>query len=187
MSEFTPAVEDLRATVVEVERYVGRSGWDRSPRLFALAGSAELAATEPRTAAALRMHADHTGALTPVEQDIAHEAGGFEELLQRIEFPPQVHGAVAVLERVTLPADAESQAPDDPAYAPEFALEHPQRQDVRVAVGVLRSGVAHCVVRVRSHDDDAAVLQGPDMAPGLVALLHETLEPGGATTDEGVR
>lgn len=188
--------EGLRRVVREVEQYVGRSGWDQPPRLFALAPTKELAAAEPELAVQLGLRVADAGPLTPVEQEIDHEAGRFEDLVERIEFPAQVHGALAVVERVVLPPGAEQQVPDDAAHAAAFAAEHPQRTDVRMAVGVLRSGTAHCALRMRSHDEDTAVLQGPDLVPGLAAALHETLEgqprrarPDGddVTDDEGDR
>jgi hypothetical protein len=60
--------------------------------------------------------------------------------------------------------------------AAAFAAEHPDREEVRIAVGVLRSGQAHCVLRMRSHDDDQAVIHGTDVVPGLVQALRETLD-----------
>ena len=42
-------------------------------------------------------------------------------------------------------------------------------------VGALRGGQTHCVVRLRSHDSDDALIHGPDLVPGLVRALHETL------------
>jgi hypothetical protein len=48
---------------------------------------------------------------------------------------------------------------------------------VRIAAGVLRGGEVHCVLRMRSHDDDNSLLHGPDLVPGLVAALRGTLEP----------
>jgi hypothetical protein len=56
-----------------------------------------------------------------------------------------------------------------------FAAEHPDREDVRIAVGVLRSGEAHCVLRMRSHDDEDALIHGSDVVPHLVQALRETL------------
>ena len=43
-----------------------------------------------------------------------------------------------------------------------------------MAVGVLRSGESWCVLRSRSHDDDASVYQGEHLVPGLVEALTAT-------------
>ena len=42
--------EALAAALIEVERHVGRSGWDQPARLFALVPTAELIAAEPSLA-----------------------------------------------------------------------------------------------------------------------------------------
>jgi hypothetical protein len=80
-----------------------------------------------------------------------------------------------VVERLVLPPDVEEAVPDDPTEAAEFAAAHEQKQDVRIAVGVLRTGESHCVLRMREHDSDDALLHGPDVVPGLVSALRETL------------
>jgi hypothetical protein len=96
-------------------------------------------------------------------------------MLGRITWPETVAGALAVVERVVLPPGAEEEIPDDEGDASSYASEHPEREDVRIAVGVLRSGHSHCVLRLRSHDDDQAVIHGPDVVPALVDALRETL------------
>lgn len=166
----------LRSVVAEVERYASASGWDSPSRLFALVRTAELAAAEPALAAELGIPDDAAELYTPVEQELEERSGSLEELLGRITWPEAVEGALAVVERVVLPPEAEDDVPDDPGAAAEYAAGHDASQDVRIAVGVLRSGEAHCVLRMRSHDSDDAVLHGPDVVPGLVLALRETLE-----------
>lgn len=165
----------LRIAVVEVERHASDAGWDQPSRLYALVPTVELAAAEPELAAELGI-SDGTGErFTPVEQELDEYSGTLEELLGGIAWPESVAGALAVVERVVLPPEAEDAVPDDVDEASSFAAEHPDREDVRIAVGVLRGGLAHCVVRLRSHDDDNAVIHGPDVVPGLVEALRETL------------
>ena len=41
---------------------------------------------------------------------------------------------------------------------------------------MLRAGEAHCVLRLRSHDDEEHLVHGADLVPGLVSALRETLE-----------
>ncbi len=166
----------LRMAVVEVERHTSAEGWDQPPRLFALVVTTELAVAEPELAAELGV-SDGTGSFyTPVEQELEDPLDSLEELLGRITWPDTVAGALAVVESVVLPPDAEQQIPDDPEGAAAFAAEHPAREEVRIAVGTLRSGQTHCVVRMRAHDSDDALLHGADMAPGVVSALRETLE-----------
>lgn len=167
----------LRTAVVEVERYAGESGWDQPARLFALVRTSELAAAEPELAAEIGVRDGTATLFTPVEQELDEHPDTLEELLGRIMWPDSVDGALAVVERLVLPPDAEEAVPDDPTEAAEFAAAHEGRQDVRIAAGVLRSGEAHCALRMRSHDSDDALLHGPAVVPGLVSALRETLAP----------
>ena len=52
-----------------------------------------------------------------------------------------------------------------------------------MVAGATRHGATYCVLRFRSHDDDAAVVGGTDLVPGLLALVRETLAEDGA--DDG--
>lgn len=166
----------LRMAVVEVERHASESGWDQAARLFALVRSADLAIAEPELAAELGISTAAGVPFTPVEQELDDRAGSLEDLLGRIAWPETVDGAMAVVERVVLPPEAEEAVPDDPMAAAHFAAHHDAREEVRIAAGVLRSGEAHVVLRMRSHDSDDALLHGPDLVPGLVRALRETLE-----------
>ncbi len=165
----------LRMAVVEAERHTSAEGWDQPGRLFALVVTGELAAAEPDLAVELGISDGTANAFTPVEQELSDPAESLEELLGRITWPDTVAGAMAVVERVVLPPEADVEVPDDPETASAFAAEHPSREDVRIAVGVLRSGETHSVVRMRSHDSDDALLHGADMVPNLVGVLRETL------------
>lgn len=171
----------LRIAVVEVEAQASDSGWDQPSRLFALVRTAELAAAEPELAAELGLHDNSSQLLTAVEQELDQETGQhtglLEEMLARITWPEAVEGALAVVERVVLPPEVEAQVPDDPDAATQFAIGHDRREDVRIAAGVLRTGESHCVLRLRSHDSDEALVHGHDVVPGLVEALRETLEP----------
>jgi len=173
--ELSEAALGLRMAVVEVEKYVSDEGWDQAGRLFALVPTHELAQAEPQLAAELGISTASAPPLTPVEQELEAPAGALEEVLERISWPETVAGALAVLERVVLPPEIEDDLPEDADAAAAYAAEHPDREDVRIAVAVLRSGETHCVVRMRAHDDDDALLHGTDMVPSLVLALRETL------------
>jgi hypothetical protein len=165
----------LQAAVVEVEQHASGSGWDQPARLFALVPTVELAAAEPALAAQLGITTGTHPPLTPVEQELDDLPQSLEELLMGIVWPDAVVGALAVLERVVLPPEAEAAVPSDPEEAARFAAEHAEREDVRIAVGVLRSGESHCVVRMRSHDRDDELIHGAAVVPDLVEVLRETL------------
>ncbi len=174
-AELSESALGLRRAVVEAEGHASEAGWDQPGRLFALVLTAELAEAEPELAAELGASDGTASLFTLVEQELEDQAESLEELLGRISWPETVAGTLAVVERVVLPPEVEDDVPDDPEAAAQFAAEHPQREDVRIAVAVLRTGETHCVVRMRAHDSDDALLHGTDIVPTLVLALRETL------------
>ncbi len=175
-----PATARLADAVREIERHVATAGWDAPVRVFALVGTARALAVEPALAVQLapevvaqaRTDPHH---LTSIEQDGLPRADSLEHLLTLLSWPATIDGAAVVVERVVLPSAAEEAMPADPDEALTYLMNHPDRQDVRLAVGVLRSGESWCAVRTRAADDDAAVAGGPDLVPGLVAAVGATL------------
>ncbi|WP_159808354.1 PPA1309 family protein [Cellulomonas citrea] len=171
----------LADAVREVERHVAAAGWDAPVRVFALVRTAAALAAEPALAdqldAAVLEGARHQPwHLTSVEQEGLPAAVDLEQLLASLAWPPTVDGVALTVERVVLPPAAEEGLPADPAAAQAALLDHPDRQDVRMAVGVLRTGHAWCAVRTRANDVDDQVLQGSDLVPGLVEALRATLD-----------
>lgn len=177
----TRARRALADAVREIEHHVAAAGWDAPVRVFALVRTQAALAAEPGLAdqldpevlAAARADDQH---LTSVEQEGLPSADDLEQLLGGLTWPPTVDGAAVTVERVVLPPGAEDDLPADPDAALAALLAHPQRQDVRLAVAVLRDGPAWCAVRTRAHDSDDAVGQGPDLVPGLVEAVRATLE-----------
>lgn len=175
----SPAQAALAAAVVEIERHVATGGWDGPVRVFALVRTADALDAEPALAGQLPPEVlvaattdpEH---LTSVEQEGLPAADDLEQLLGSIAWPPAVHGAAVTVERVVLPPGAEDDLPTDPEQAVQALLDHPGREDVRLAVGVLRTGEAWAAIRQRSADSDAQVGQGPDVVPGLVDALRAT-------------
>lgn len=155
-------------------------GWDGPVRVFALVRTAAALAADPEigralgpdVVAAAALDADH---LTAVEQEGLPQAQDVEELLASLAWPDSVDGAAIVLERIVVPPGVEEGLPDDQEQAVAALMAHPERQDVRIATGVLRSGESWCALRSRAHDDDASVASSPDAVPGLVAALAATL------------
>jgi hypothetical protein len=170
-----PANADLQAVVRELEAHAADSGWDRPERLFALVDTAELISREPQLAEALGAEGEARG-LTPVEQESLPPGTSLEEVLAEIVWPGEVAGCAAIVERLVLPPEADEHIPDDPAEAQAFAAGHPGREEVRIVAAALRGGDSACAVRLRSHDDAESVLTSPDLVPGLLMLLHATLD-----------
>lgn len=176
----TPAERSLAEAVHEIERHVAGAGWDGPVRVFALVGTAGALAAEPSLAgrlppAVVVLAADDPHHLTSVEQEDLPGAADLEDLLAGLSWPPTVDGAAVVVERVVLPPAAEEAMPDDADEALAYLMAHPDRQDVRLAVGVLRTGEAWCAVRTRAADTDDAVAGGTDIVPGLVQAVAATL------------
>ena len=57
--------------------------------------------------------------------------------------------------------------------AEAFVAGHPERQDVRVVVGVTRHGAPYGLARLRNNPDE--LLAGDDLVPGLGEALSRTL------------
>ncbi len=166
----------LASAILEIEEHLAGSGWDQPGRLYALVDTAALVRQEPQLAASMGLDAAaEQGSLTAVEQDQLDPAKPLEAVLESIEWPPGVTGCAAMVERLVLPPGADAGLPDDPVEARAFARDHPDRQEVRIVAGATRSGSTYCALRLRSHDDDASVVGGIDLVPGLLALLQDTL------------
>ena len=171
---------ELQAVVRELEAHAAQGGWDRPERLFALVDTASLVRREPQLAAALGLaddDAEDVRGLTPVEQEPLPPGTSLEDVLAEIVWPDEVAGCAAIAERLVLPPEADAQIPDDPAEAQAYAAAHPAREEVRIVAAALRGGDSACALRLRSHDDPESVLTSPDLVPGLLALLHATLDP----------
>ena len=166
----------LAAAVLEIEAHVAQDGWDQPARLYALVDTATLVAQEPALAAAMEIDGPgDAGSFTPIEQDGLPPGEVLEDALQTIAWPDSVAGCAAVIERLVLPPDVDDEIPDDPTAAELFAREHPERQEVRMVAGVTRAGASYCALRLRAHDDEQSVVNGTELVPGLLDLLHATL------------
>lgn len=171
----------LRHAVREIDASLTEQGWDQPARLYALVDTARLVAQEPSLAERLTQGVDPAadgGALTAVEQDPLDTGRSLEEVLGGIEWPPEVDGCAAAVERLVLPPSAEGSLPDKADALRTYAAEHPERQEVRIVAAALRDGRGHCALRVRGHVEPRELLEGPDLVPGLVRLLADTLDVG---------
>ncbi len=162
----------LIASLAEIERHVGRLGWDQPARLFALVRTDELVAAEPALAEHLTVTAPD--ALSSIEQEDFREGEDLQTTLERIQWSEAVAGCALSVERSFLPATFEGELPGEADEAARLVATHPQRQDMRVVVGVLRNGSAHGVGRLRTHPEE--LLGGPDLVPALARILAGTLQ-----------
>lgn len=173
-----PARQDaLRLAVIDLERHVARSGWDGPTAVFALVRTAAALAQTPELAGqlpadALALAQTDPNHLTSIEQEGLPEAADLEQLLAQLAWPDSVDGAAVVVERIVVPPEA-AEAADQMAI--EELMAHPQRQDVRIAAGVLRTGESWCALRSRANDSDDNVGGAPDAVPGLLEALTATL------------
>ena len=170
-----PPSPALLAVVGEVEGHVAEAGWDQPAQLFALVDTEELLRAEPQLAESLGLVVARPGSLTPIAQDQLGDAP-LDEQLATMLFGPEVLGVVLVHEVLVLPPSAENVLDDaeDPAGA---AAEHPERREVRMAVGVMRDGSREAVLRLRATgDEEDERVTGGDLAPGLAEALLATLD-----------
>lgn len=167
----------LMAALLELERHVREAGWDQAPRLFALVLTDDLVASEAALATSLGLRSSADGApadgLTAIEQEDFASAAELLDDLAALEWPETVFGCAVSVERTFLPPTAEDDIPDDPAEAAQFVNDHPERQDVRVLVGVDRAGHRHGVARLVSQPHE--LLAADDLVPGLTSALAHTL------------
>lgn len=171
----------LMRAVMETEEHVAARGWDAPARVFALVRTAEALAIDPDLAdlldeGAVAQAGANPERLTVVEQEDLPAASDLEDLLGQVAWPDSVHGAAISAERVTLPASAQQEAMGirDPRELQEFLASRTDREDIRIVVGVLRSGEAWCAVRSRNHDSPGEVYQGAALVPGLVEAMAAT-------------
>ncbi|QIQ02777.1 PPA1309 family protein [Streptomyces liangshanensis] len=180
VSSGTPmAASPLTRAVLEIDAYAAGLGWDQPARLFALVDTARLRTDEPELAAQLGLDdGDTTAPLTPIEQDEIPAGTPLDEFLATIAWPGAVAGCAMTVERLMLPPSAESSVPDglDEAGLADWVATHPDRQEVRMTVAVLRDGARDSALRLREKDSPTEVLTGSGLVPGLAEALSATFE-----------
>lgn len=173
------AATPLTRAVLEIDDYASGLGWDQPARLFALVDTERLRSQEPALSEQLGLEdGSETGALTPVEQDEIPAGAPLDEFLATIAWPDVVAGCALAVERLMLPPSAEASMPrdlDDEALA-AWVAQHPERQEVRLTVGVLRDGTRESAIRLREKDSAREVLTGSELVPGLAEALRATFE-----------
>ncbi|MPY60868.1 PPA1309 family protein [Streptomyces spongiae] len=177
MSNTPMAASPLTRAVLEIDEYASGLGWDQPARLFALVDTARLRSEQPSLADRLGLQdeSDSSG-LTPIEQDEIPAGKPLDEFLGTIAWPDAVAGCALTVERLMLPPSAEASVPDglDDARLARWVAEHPDRQEVRMTVAVLRDGTRESALRLREKDSPTEVLTGSDLVPGLAEALTAT-------------
>ncbi|MEU1297828.1 PPA1309 family protein [Streptomyces sp. NPDC005840] len=180
MSNTPMAANPLTRAVLEIDEYASGLGWDQPARLFALVDTARLRVQEPGLAAQLGLADEEqaAAALTPIEQDEIPAGKPLDEFLGTIAWPDAVVGCALTVERLMLPPSAEAQVPEglNEAKLAKWVAAHPERQEVRMTVAVLRDGARDSAVRLREKDTPTEVLTGADLVPGLAQALSATFE-----------
>ncbi|MFE5869439.1 PPA1309 family protein [Streptomyces roseifaciens] len=173
------AASPLTRAVLEIDQYASTLGWDQPARLFALVDTAKLRAQEPGLADQLGLDATaQAGSLTPIEQDEVPAGTALDKFLGTIAWPGAVTGCALTVERLMLPPSAEGTVPNgmNEKQLAKWVAAHPDRQEVRMTVAVLRDGARETAVRLREKDSPTEVLTGPDLVPGLAEALAATFE-----------
>lgn len=175
----------LTQAVLEIDEYAAGVGWDQPTRLFALVDTVQLRAQEPELAGQLGFgdSGQQPGSsLTPVEQDELPTGAPLDEFLATIAWPDAVVGCAMTVERLMLPQSAEHSVPEElqqegaEEQLAAWVAEHPERQEVRMTVAVLRDGTRESALRLRQKDAAAEVLTGASLVPGLAEALAATFE-----------
>ncbi|MEU6388667.1 PPA1309 family protein [Streptomyces sp. NPDC046939] len=177
MSNTPMAASPLTRAVLEIDEYASGLGWDQPARLFALVDTAALRAQEPALASQLGLDGEQesTG-YTPIEQDEIPAGKALDEFLGTIAWPDAVVGCALTVERLMLPPSAEASVPEglSEKKLTAWVAAHPDRQEVRMTVGVLRDGSRESALRLREKDSATEVLTGSQLVPGLAEALSAT-------------
>ncbi|MGW1763615.1 PPA1309 family protein [Streptomyces sp. NPDC002073] len=181
-SSGTPmAASPLTRAVLEIDEYVAGAGWDQPAKLFALVDTARLQAQEPKLRAKLAgapTDGPPAPSYTAVLQDEVPAGTPLDRFLGTLQWPEAVIGCALTVERLMLPPSAEANVPEDMSEKElaAWVAGHPERQEVRLTVGVLRKGGRESAVRLRAKDSASEVLTGADLVPGLADALAATFE-----------
>ncbi|MFI1099081.1 PPA1309 family protein [Streptomyces melanogenes] len=171
------AASPLTRAVLEIDEYASGLGWDQPARLFALVDTAKLRNQEPGLAAQLGLdQGDAAAPLTPIEQDEIPAGQALDQFLGTIAWPDAVVGCALTVERLMLPPSAETSVPEglNDKQLAKWVAKHPDRQEVRMTVAVLRDGARESAVRLREKDSPTEVLTGAGLVPGLAEALAAT-------------
>jgi hypothetical protein len=179
------AADPLTRAVLELDEYAAGLGWDQPTPPLALVATARPRTEEPEIAGQLGLDEDagqQADSLTPVEQDELPTGAPLDEFLATIAWPEAVAGCAMTVERLMLPQSAEAAVPEElqeegaEERLSQWVADHPERQEVRLTVAVLRDGKRESALRLRAKDSATEVLTGAGLVPGLADALAATFE-----------
>ena len=173
--------QDLLAAALDIERHVAADGWDQPTLLFALVPTEHIRAEQPELAAQLGV-TDGGPALTTFEQPAPPGRRGARRVprphrvARRTSWAPPSWSSGSCCPRAPRPLVADR--PD----AATLAREHPDAQDMRIVVAVMKDDQQVSVLRLRGapgadgspDDSEDSVLTGTDLVPGLAEALLAT-------------
>ena len=178
-NELDPQAVALAVAVREIEEQASQVGWDHAPTVYALVKSADLLEREelPENlrnvlAAQAQVNPDHLTAV--IQEDLS--AADVLETLSQLAWPKAVAGMALSMERVSVPPQAEAEAPEDPEEAARFLANHPDHDDIRIVAGVLRGGQSWAAIRARRLDSADSVVDGSQLVPDLTNAMLTTFE-----------
>ena len=174
------APEALAAAIYDIERELAGLGWNQAPSLFALVPTrfvleqGEALDEESKQKLTMLLESSPDNLTAVLQENVSEDIG---DMLARIEWPPMVEGAAVAMERIIVPPQVEAEAPEDPQERTEFLMSHPDRDEVRMVAGALRSGASFTAVRTRSHDSEDQVVASSGLVPDLEKSLLATFAP----------
>ena len=162
---------DRAAIAAAVTRYTAAIG----ACLAGIAAGTALAAVVPVVGAVLLLGSFLTGVVAFARRlDLTHPRPG-----------SRFHGRPIILRVNPVAAAAHGRWLDhdggEPGTAEEVGVLLTQLAELTSAgrgdsaAAATRDGATYCTLRMRAHDDDLSVLEGVDLVPGLLELLHGTL------------
>ena len=176
----------LRRATLEIDATLTGSGWDQPPRLYALVHTTRLLEQEPSLASSLGL-SDESGDFTAVEQEPLTAEQSFEEVLAEIEWPPEVDGCAAAVERLVLPPSAEEALPDDSEQLRAYAAQHPRAPGGtdRGRRAARRPGALRAAGARPRRAAGPGRGTGPRPRPGTAAGRHARRRVTGPSVDDG--
>lgn len=150
----------LQAAVLDIDRFTAANGWDQPAQLFALVHTKDFVIAEPKLANELAI--TESDSYICVAQDNFHGGADLDEAIAQISWPDTVQGCAIALERWVYINDNDL---DSAAFTPE------NRRDIRLIVGVLRSGESFGVARIKAEQD---LVQATNLVPSLNEALLDT-------------
>ena len=168
----------LDQLALDIERQVAGAGWDQPPPCSRSSRPPTCCAASPSSPPSSASRDDVPGGLTPVDQGELPDAPQPRRAARCHRLAGR--GARHRAGRRAPDGAARGRAasmPQDESEALRWLAEHPERQEVRIVVAVLRDGSRASALRMRAHDHEQSVLTGADLVPGLAEALSAHRSP----------